>query len=404
MPLVEEAEHLLRGRTRDIRLSPAMARAYRDRSFKQASKIIRSWMSWVILLDILAVGTNFLLLPHEAAVAMLLPSSFIPPAAAAVYFVWRKQRPDLLLDYGLLAGLAIILVSVGMTGFAAGGEFSERYLSIMLFVSVSAIIIFNVPMQVTLLIALAGLAIYLVLQLLNPALSTNSTLSAFLFFASGVAATVMARRTITLLAQRTFLLELRDARRAEELTQMNRRLDELAKTDPLTGLPNRRYMEETLSALLPAPGGSAVPVAMLMCDIDYFKSLNDHLGHAEGDHCLVDVSRVIRQSLRPGLDHAARFGGEEFLVVLTSVTPEEALAVAERIRMSVIALDHANPGAPNQDVVSISIGVAAAVLKSTEQVERLLLRADEALYAAKRRGRNCVILNRPRSDDDRAAA
>jgi len=401
--LVEEAERLLGGRTRDIRLSPALTRAFRDRSFKQTSKIIRSWMSWVVLLDILANATNLLLLPHEMALAMMPPSALIPPAAIAVYFIWAKRRPDMVLDYSLLLGLAVILVSVGLTGVAAGGEFQERYLSVMLFVAVSAIIIFNVPMQVTLLIALAGLSIYLVLQLLNPALSINSTLSAFFFFSSGVAAIGVARRTITLLAQRTFLLELRDARRAEELVEMNQRLDQLSKTDPLTGLPNRRYMEETLAALSSTPTDQSVQVAMLMCDIDYFKGLNDHLGHAEGDRCLVDVSQVIRKCLRPGLDHAARFGGEEFVVVLTDVLPEEGLAIAERIRLAIAALALANPGSPS-GLVTISVGVAGAPLDSPARAARLMLAADEALYEAKHKGRNCVVLNKTLPPAGRAVA
>ena len=396
--LVEEAERLLGGRTRDIRLSRALRTAFRDRSFKQTSKIVRSWMSWVIFLDVIAIVSNLVLLPYDAVVAMIVPAAFIPPAALVVHWIWSRRRPDWALDYGLLAGLVAILLAVSMMGVAAGGEFQERYLSVMLFVAVSAIIIFNVSMQVPVLVAGAGMAIYLAVQVLNPAVSLYSTISAFLFFSSGIAAVVVARRTITILAHRTFLLELRDAGRARELIEMNRRLETLSKTDPLTGLPNRRYMDETLNAL-GAVSREAGAMAVLMCDIDYFKRLNDQLGHAEGDRCLVSVSRALAETLRPDRDHVARFGGEEFLVVLRGVTPSQAVAVAERLRNRVAALKLPNPKSPVGGTVTISIGVAVAEVGGADLTSHLIAKADKALYAAKAGGRNRVTLYDKTQDD-----
>ena len=402
--LIAEAEWLLGGRTRDIRLSPGLMRAFRDRSFKQTSKIVRSWMIWVVVLDIMAMGTNLLLLPNEAAIAMLVPAAVIPPSALLVHQIWRRRRPDWLLDYGLLAGLITILIAVGMMGMSAGGEFQERYLSVMLFVAVSAIIIFNVPMKIPVVVAVAGMAVYLVFQLVNPALTVSSTISAFLFFASGIAAMVVARRTITILAHRTFLLELRDAGRAQELITINARLETLSKTDALTGLPNRRYMDETLASLAAAPGARDTAMAVLLCDIDYFKRLNDHLGHAEGDRCLVSVGRVIAETLRPNQDHLARIGGEEFMVVLLGVTPAQALAVAEQLRQRVAALRLPNPKSPLGGIATISIGVAVKGQGVVRTMQELTIEADEALYAAKAKGRNGVALSPKARPSRRAVA
>lgn len=402
--LIAEAEWLLGGRTRDIRLSPGLMRAFRDRSFKQTSKIVRSWMIWVVVLDIMAMGTNLLLLPNEAAIAMLVPAAVIPPSALLVRQIWRRRRPDWLLDYGLLAGLITILIAVGMMGMSAGGEFQERYLSVMLFVAVSAIIIFNVPMKIPVVVAVAGMAVYLVFQLVNPALTVSSTISAFLFFASGIAAMVVARRTITILAHRTFLLELRDAGRAQELITINARLETLSKTDALTGLPNRRYMDETLASLAAAPGARDTAMAVLLCDIDYFKRLNDHLGHAEGDRCLVSVGRVIAETLRPNQDHLARIGGEEFMVVLLGVTPAQALAVAEQLRQRVAALRLPNPKSPLGGIATISIGVAVKGQGVVRTMQELTIEADEALYAAKAKGRNGVALSPKARPSRRAVA
>lgn len=402
--LTAEAERLLGGRTRDITLSPELMRAFRDRSFKQTSKIVRSWMIWVVVLDILAMGTNLLLLPNAAAIAMLVPAAFIPPSALLVHQIWRRRRPDWLLDYGLMAGLITILIAVGMMGMSAGGEFRERYLSVMLFVAVSAIIIFNVPMKIPVIVAIAGMAVYLVFQLVNPALTVSSTISAFLFFASGIAAMVVARRTITILAYRTFLLELRDAGRAQELITINARLETLSKTDALTGLPNRRYMDETLASLAAAPGARDTAMAVLLCDIDYFKRLNDHLGHAEGDRCLVSVGRIIAETLRPNQDHLARIGGEEFMVVLLGVTPAQAMAVAEQLRQRVAALRLPNPKSPLGGIATISIGVAVKGQGAVRTMQQLTIEADEALYAAKAKGRNGVALSPKARPSRRAVA
>jgi len=386
----DDVERLLSGRTRDIRLSPALMDAFRERSFKQTSKIIRAWMVWVVLLDVLAMVSNLILLPTTEAMAMLGPALLIPPAAALVFWAWSRDAITVALDAYLVAGMFVILLAVALMGFAAGGEFQERYVSVMLFVAVTAVIIFNVASWATLLMAGMGLAIYLSFQLANPNVSTASAISGFLFFASGVASTVVARRTMSILAHRTFLLELRDARRVAELANANAKLEQLSRTDPLTGLSNRRYMEAISAELFAAEPSKRGPLAFLMCDIDCFKALNDRQGHLEGDRALVQVASIIARSVDPERDYVSRFGGEEFLVLLTNVTPVQAVARAELIRRKVKEAGLINPGSSAADVVTLSIGVAAESDHSGTTATELQHAADIALYSAKRRGRNRV--------------
>lgn len=386
----DEVERLLSGRTRDIRLGPELMGAFRDRSFKQSSKIIRAWMIWVILLDILSVVSSLLLLPHSAALAMLGPALLLPPAAAMVFAVWSRRHPDSILDTALVAGMSAILLAVALMGYAAGGEFLERYLSIMLFVAVTAVIIFNVPQWVTHAIAGIGLLIYLVFQLAHPQIGTASAISAFLFFASGVTSTVVARRTMSILAHRTFLLELRDARRVSELASTNAKLEHLSRTDPLTGLSNRRHTGVVLADLFGPARNRRPPLALLMCDIDCFKPLNDRLGHLEGDRALIQVAEIIAASVHPDRDHVSRFGGEEFLIVLTAVNADEALAIAERIRRKVMNARIANPDSSAAKVVTVSIGIATEAEHPGSSATELQQLADAALYAAKSHGRNRV--------------
>lgn len=158
-----------------------------------------------------------------------------------------------------------------------------------------------------------------------------------------------------------------------------------ASTDPLTGLPNRRYFDE-YSALLAGRRRSGDAVAVLMIDIDKFKGLNDRYGHLTGDQVLRSVAGAITAAVRDE-DVPARVGGEEFAVLLRNPGPTVALEVGERVRKAVRDLDLADVGVPG---VSVSVGVANAI-GPDEAITSLVDRADHALLRAKRAGRDRVI-------------
>ncbi|MDX8538602.1 GGDEF domain-containing protein [Mesorhizobium abyssinicae] len=393
-----EVDQLLARRTRDIRLKGEIMRLFRARVWSQTAKIIRAWMIWVALLDVLTLTVNMVILPSAITTRMLLPAAIIPPVAMAVVLLWRKPQAPWVEASSLITGMFLILLSVALVGVSAGGEFYERQLNVMLFVAITAIIIFGIPLAWTVAIAGLALGLYLVFQLQNPAIEHGSAAAGTLFFASGIFATVAARRIMTILAQKTFLFELRDRRRVAELAKANQRLELLARTDPLTGLANRRWMTETLSRIWGSDKRCLDGAALLMCDIDHFKKLNDHLGHAEGDRCLVEVAGIIQENVRRDYDHVARYGGEEFLVLLPGVTEEEASAVAERIRTSVEAAAIPNPGTRARRV-TLSVGVAMQTADEAISPEQLQRHADTALYLAKERGRNRIVLRRPDSEE-----
>ena len=164
---------------------------------------------------------------------------------------------------------------------------------------------------------------------------------------------------------------------------------ELAVTDPLTGLYNRRFMERRLSALLSEALNCGKLLAVLALDIDHFKSVNDSHGHAAGDRVLRELAARMRESVRD-LDLPCRTGGEEFVIVVPNADGEEALAIAERVRRK-IGERLVDTGPSGSLAVTVSIGVAA-LEGLDDSLEKLLERADEALYRAKRAGRNRVDL------------
>jgi diguanylate cyclase (GGDEF)-like protein len=380
-----EVERLLGGRTRDIHLDGELAQRFRERSWPQTAKIVRAWMLWVIVLDALTLGLNIILLQTDTVISMLFPASILPPAALIAAIAFRKPLALSLQRTLLLAPIFVILLSVALVGVNTGGEFYERHLTIMLFVAVTAIVIFPIPISWAMSIGAYALGLYLVFQLRNPDIGMGSALAGTLFFASGVASTVVARRTATILAQKTFLLELRDQSRLADLTDANGRLELLARTDPLTGVANRRSMMEMLQRCWNGDIEQSEGASLLMCDIDYFKNLNDNLGHAEGDRCLVKVAGIIQSSLRDERDQVARYGGEEFLVLLPGADNQAANAVAETIRSRVEAASLPNPTSGVVPYITVSIGVAT-LDPDRERIsaERLQSQADAALYCASR--------------------
>jgi diguanylate cyclase (GGDEF)-like protein len=158
-----------------------------------------------------------------------------------------------------------------------------------------------------------------------------------------------------------------------------------AMTDPLTGLYNHRHVQEHLDTAVREAREAGSQLSVLFCDLDRFKDLNDRLGHAAGDEVLRNVAEILGRSVRPS-DVAARYGGDEFAVVLTGIGCDLAGPIAERIRSTVEA---AALGAANE-ALTISIGVAA-LGDDVGTKEELLERADRAMYAAKREGRNRVV-------------
>lgn len=181
-------------------------------------------------------------------------------------------------------------------------------------------------------------------------------------------------------------------RRKRYMDALRTRLDqslELAITDQLTGLYNRRFLFGQLAPLVQRSQCGGEAVSVMTIDIDHFKRLNDTYGHDAGDAVLRDFAVRLGSNTRPS-DFACRMGGEEFVVIMPRTTGDIACLAAERLRRSVCASAFMVPGVAHALDVTVSIGVAAAT-SSDDSVETLLKRADEALYEAKRTGRNRVI-------------
>lgn len=173
-----------------------------------------------------------------------------------------------------------------------------------------------------------------------------------------------------------------------KLRHQSAALAQLASRDGLTGLYNRRFMNEQLETEIQRHKRQMLPISIAMIDVDHFKPYNDGYGHIEGDTCLKRIAALIdAHSRRPG-ELAARFGGEEFVVILPHTNAAEAAKYGERLCASVHSLNIGHAYAP-VGCITISVGVASVIPDGPSTPESLLAAADEALYRAKAAGRNC---------------
>ncbi len=190
------------------------------------------------------------------------------------------------------------------------------------------------------------------------------------------------------LRARQRLLKREVAARTAELDSANQRLTELSYQDPLTAVANRRRLMEALEAAIERARERQLPLGLIVIDVDHFKEYNDRHGHLAGDAALRAVAQALQSATRPQ-DLVARYGGEEFACLMIDADREATLRVAERMRALVEALPPRTLG-NDEHSVTLSAGALNAVPQADEQASDLLRRADSALYAAKRAGRNRV--------------
>lgn len=192
------------------------------------------------------------------------------------------------------------------------------------------------------------------------------------------------------LAQYKDITERKQAER--DLAEAHTALERIAKIDGLTQIPNRRTFDETLLSQWHQLSAAQQPLAIILCDIDFFKKYNDHYGHQEGDDCLVAVAQGLNNTLPDTTGLAARYGGEEFIFLLPNTTLESACDIAELARKGIENLKIAHAGSDVAPHVTLSLGVSSIVPNDETRALDLIKAADDALYRSKANGRNRVTL------------
>ncbi len=175
----------------------------------------------------------------------------------------------------------------------------------------------------------------------------------------------------------------------QQLQSANQQLEHLANHDKLTQLANRRYFDDYFHQEWLRSARDKVPLAAILCDIDYFKQYNDTYGHPAGDECLVQVAQAIRHVVKRPADLVARYGGEEFAIILPNTAYEGAIQVVQELCELLDRLQIPHSASPVKSQITLSYGIASSIPDVNASPQTLIDRADRALYCAKAEGRNC---------------
>ncbi len=209
----------------------------------------------------------------------------------------------------------------------------------------------------------------------------------------------MGPKDAELAGQRFTLVQISDVTpnmlRESLLKAHAEKLSDMTLIDSLTGIGNRRAFDESLVAEMRAAERAGKPMGLVMLDIDYFKQFNDYYGHPAGDTCLRTIAKLLRRVCRRPRDLVARYGGEEMVLVLPETDLNGAVRLAVEILQSVRNLALAHAKSPSPSVLTLSAGVSAFEPSTPQTGTALLQQADDALYAAKRNGRNRLYLYDP---------
>ncbi len=200
-------------------------------------------------------------------------------------------------------------------------------------------------------------------------------------------------KPIVLVAKLRAMRRLLDMRRrlvslSAELHEANQKLNEMVELDQLTGLVNRRGFDRILHAEIASARREGQPLTLMLCDLDHFKRYNDTYGHVHGDECLKQIGRLLREVCVRPRDVAARYGGEEFALILPRTPRSGAMTFARAVGQMLRVLRIRHPDSPHESGLTLSGGITTCIPDEYTRAQAMLMRADQALYAAKAQGRD----------------
>jgi diguanylate cyclase (GGDEF)-like protein len=356
----------------------------------------RLWLEGLvaIILFNLFLIADYLVAPTQFRQALLIRAGIITPLALGVNISMLFHPPRLIREASIafvacLAGVTHLFIESNVTPVASAYA-PFGILAVVLFANISMRLRFPYALAITTIMALA----YAVFLRNDTLLYTNQKIFGFFLILCTATITVIANYTINRDERLAYLHHLHDNVLVEDLNRSNEQLQQIAQSDSLTGLANRHSFDRRFEEYWRESYTQSSPLSLILIDLDNFKRINDIYGHLYGDHVLKRIAHLLLEGLRIKDDFAARFGGEEFVILLPSTGQNAAIQVAERIRtlIEVAGLppfEHTHT-AFNQRSLTVSCGVATTIPSSPGAQKHLLDTADKALYEAKSSGRNRV--------------
>ncbi|UZJ57742.1 GGDEF domain-containing protein [Pseudomonas sp. KU26590] len=380
--LLAEVDRTIASRFRGLRFSPALERRYQGETLEQRRQFLTAVGIGGILIYNLFMVSDWLSLNDMFVYVALGRVCLMTPIFIVLLILARRASNRRTVEATAAIGTVMCSVMPLVVMIFSESPFRLHYQLGMLLIMVYCTVIQQVPVR----FAAVAMACMLVIQLVTTYLADFADFqiwqaNALLFFSTS-ALLMMASWFLEHGNRLSYLFALRGRLLQSQLV-------ELARIDSLTQLFNRRFQGEVLASLWNRAAQTPTNVAVILLDIDHFKSYNDNYGHLQGDTCLRLLSGVIQRVAYKAGALTFRFGGEEILVLMTHAHPAQARALAENLRAAVAALNVPHPVQGDGARVTISLGVALASAPQAS-AEVLIAMADKALYVAKGEGRDCL--------------
>ncbi|MGU3537027.1 diguanylate cyclase [Methylobacterium sp. A54F] len=379
--LGEVEDAILKG-CRSLRFSPEIEHQFEvDEAARRCRHIVISNYIGLLVYHLFLVS-DYRVVRDAFGVDLLMHFGVMTPVAVAIHLVLAR-RPPAWLREGLVSLSMIVIAGTIYVVVAASRSPDKDLISLATqLVLAFATIVLRIRFRHAIPCFLVIAALFSLGLASVEGLSADRAMMFNCLFLGSVVFSLVGCYNLEHAHRTSYLLTLRERMRSRDHEAASLR-------DALTGIGNRRALEAALAELAGRRAAEGEPVAVLLLDVDHFKVFNDVNGHPAGDACLRRVAALVTGSIRRGEGTVYRYGGEEFLVLLEAVSIETAVEVAERIRSTVAAAAMPRDRTATS-VVTVSIGTAAGRIGSEADAAGLVAAADEALYAAKRSGRDRV--------------
>ena len=314
---------------------------------------------------------------------LITPASFI--SVFVIYFTKRPFVMDFVLTFILILAAASLLFIINKSG----SSLVAQYHAGIFVVCLAGLLIFKISFFYKIFFSLLLIAVHLLFFEFNQNIHYYSKINIITVLFSLIIVSLIAAAERESNYRKAFIFGLLREITTYSLEKKNKFLKKISNRDELTGLSNRRFFKKHITRLITPIGNGLFPIALLYADLDNFKVYNDTYGHLNGDECLKKVAGILKKFTKRKLDLPARFGGEEFLIILPFTGRDEAVLIAEKIRKGVEDLQIKNKNAPFSDFITLSIGISL-LNKEGSDVETAINQADQALYKSKNSGKNTV--------------
>lgn len=371
-----------------LAFEPELEERYEAYSSERRNRALRFWLLFGLALRILGLATEFSIggdMPVYGLVFRL--GILLPVVLVSLWFLSPRYS---LLTQGVAATASPFLCVLGLAllGTVAPHPHEIRYFFLVGVNIVAINLVMPLRFRHALAFTVASMSAYLFMALFG-GIDPRSVIDIVFLYSMAAIASLMVAYRNDVVDRRAYLASEQIALQGAALARANEELQRLLHADALTGVFNRRYLDQSLIKTGERAIADRRYLGVVMVDVDHFKTYNDMLGHRAGDDCLRAVARAITANVREGADIVTRYGGEEFAVLVPGLPPEGTEALGERIRSAIEALVIAHPRARDAKV-TVSVGTATAIPDGPDALGRLIENADRALYRSKHQGRNRV--------------